>query len=178
MKKITSGKLQAIFAERDTDTILRYTNVRRFAIENGIPHILERNIILIDPAEFMRKVNPNGWEGRYEMPRLRTLKECVRLWNERFRRWQIDKHDIERLIREGKITSFKHGNRWVLNYDEVIEALREYVKTYSGHPIAKQNKKSPLNSGLARLRRFERPTPNLGGWCSILLSYRRILKVI
>lgn len=141
MKKITSGKLQALFAQRDADTILRYTNVRRFAIENGIPHILERNIILIDPAEFMRKVNPNGWEGRYEMPRLRTLKECVRLWNERFRRWQIDKHDIERLIREGKITSFKHGNRWVLNYDEVIEALREYVKTYSGHPIARQNKR-------------------------------------
>ena len=141
MKKITSGKLQAIFAERDTETILRYTNVRRFAIENGIPHILERNIILIDPAEFMRKVNPNGWEGRYEMPRLRTLKACVRLWNERFRRWQIDKHDIERLIREGKITSFKHGNRWVLNYDEVIDALREYVKTYSGHPIARQNKR-------------------------------------
>ena len=54
MKKITSGKLQAIFAERDTDTILRYTNVRHFAIENGIPHILERNIILIDPAELIR----------------------------------------------------------------------------------------------------------------------------
>ena len=96
---------------------------------------------MIDPAELMRKVNPNGWEGRYKMPRLRTLKECVRLWNERFRRWQIDRHDIERLIREGKITSFKHGNRWVLNYDEVIEALREYVKTYSGHPIARQNKR-------------------------------------
>ena len=142
MKKITSGKLQSIFAEKDADTILRYTNVRRFAIENEIPHILEHNIILIDPDEFMLKVNPNGWEGRYQMPRLRTLKDCVQLWNKRFKRWQIDKHDIERLIREEKITSFKHGNRWVLNYDEVIEALREYVKSYNGHPKAKEKRKA------------------------------------
>ena len=76
------------------------------------------------------------------MPRLRTLKDCVQLWNKRFKRWQIDKHDIEWLIREEKITSFKHGNRWVLNYDEVIEVLREYVKSYSGHPIAKEKKKA------------------------------------
>ena len=27
---------------------------------------------------------------------------------------------------------------------------------------------------LAFVRRFERPTPNLGGWCSILLSYTNI----
>lgn len=141
MKKITSGKLQALFAEQDAGTMLRYTNVRRFAIENGIDHIFERNIILIDPAEFMAKVNPKNYTEHYQMPRLRTLRECVNLWNERFKRWQIDKHDIEWLIQDGKIAHHKHGNRWVLNYDEVMEALREYVKTYKGHPIAKQNKR-------------------------------------
>ena len=141
MKKISSGKLKAIFKEQDSDTILRRTNVRRFVVENDIAHILTGNIILIDFDGFLQKVNPNGWEGRYQMPRLRTLKDCVRLWNEQFKRFQIDKHDMERLIQEEKITSFKHGNHWVLNYDEVVEALRKYVKTYSGHPIAKKNKR-------------------------------------
>ena len=33
---------------------------------------------------------------------------------------------------------------------------------------------------MARPRRFERPTPTLGGWCSIQLSYERIftLKIL
>ena len=140
MKKISSGKLQELYLEQDADTILRYTNIRRFVIANQIDHILECNIILIDPTEFMERLNPKNYTEHYQMPRLRTLKKCVELWNVRYKRWQIDKHDIEHLIQEGMITAFKHGNRWVLNCDEVFEVLRDYVKTFKGHPLAKRKK--------------------------------------
>ena len=140
MKKISSGKLQELYLEQDADTILRYTNIRRFVIANQIDHILECNIILIDPAEFIERVNPKNYTEHSQMPRLRTLKKCVELWNVRYKRWQIDKHDIEYLIQEGMVTAFKHGNRWILNCDEVFEVLRDYVKTYRGHPLAKRKK--------------------------------------
>ncbi len=45
------------------------------------------------------------------------------------------------LIKNEKIFSFKHGNRWVLNYDEVLKELKIYVKTYKGHPNAKKKRK-------------------------------------
>ena len=48
---------------------------------------------------------------------------------------------IEYLIKNGKVFSFKHGNRWVLNYDEVLNELKIYVKTYKGHPNAKKKRK-------------------------------------
>ena len=140
MKKMSSGRLQALYAEQDAATILRYTNIRRFAIENQIDHIFENNIILIDPALFMERVNPKHYTTHYQCPKLRTLRQCVALWNAQYKRWQIDKHDIEHLIEEKKITAFKHGNRWLLNYEEVLEVLRGYVKTYKGHPMAKRRK--------------------------------------
>ncbi len=77
----------------------------------------------------------------YEVPRLRNLRYCVNSWNKRYKRWQIDKHDIEYLIKNEKIFSFKHGNRWVLNYDEVLKELKVYVKTYKCHPNAKKKRK-------------------------------------
>ena len=138
MKKISSGKLQRLYSEQDADTILRHTNIRRFAIENHINYILEGNIILIDPIAFMEQVNPKHYVKHFQMPRLRTLRQCVSLWNVRYPRRPVDKHDMEYLIRENKITSFKHGNRWILNCDEVFEVLRKYVKNYKGHPLAKK----------------------------------------
>ena len=96
---------------------------------------------LIDIENFMRKVNPKSMSEHYEVPRLRNLRYCVNSWNKRYKRWQIDKHDIEYLIKTEKIFSFKHGNRWVLNYDEVLKELKIYVKTYKGHPNAKKNRK-------------------------------------
>lgn len=140
MKKMTSGKLQAIFAKQDADTILRYTNVRRFAIENNIDHIFARNVIMINPTKFMEAVNPKCYAQHYQMPRIRTERGCVKAWNKQYKRWQIDKHDIERLIREDKISHWKHGGKWVLNYDEAEAALKEYVKTYKGHTRAKKNR--------------------------------------
>ena len=72
---------------------------------------------------------------------LRSIKKAYEIIKAQDNETSITIHTIRVWCKEGEITSFKHGNRWVLNYDEVIEALREYVKTYSGHPIAKQNKR-------------------------------------
>ena len=96
---------------------------------------------LIDIENFMSKVNPKSISEHYEVPRLRNLRYCVNSWNKRYKRWQIDKHDIEYLIKNEKIFSFKHGNRWVLNYDEVLKELKVYVKTYKCHPNAKKKRK-------------------------------------
>ena len=72
---------------------------------------------------------------------LRSIKKAYEIIKAQDNETSITIHTIRVWCKEGKITSFKHGNRWVLNYDEVIEALREYAKTYSGHPIARQNKR-------------------------------------
>ena len=56
-------------------------------------------LFIIDIENFMRKVNPKSISEHYEVPRLRNLRYCVNSWNKRYKRWQIDKHDIEYLIK-------------------------------------------------------------------------------
>ena len=138
---ITSGELQRMFLAEDANTIIRRPNCRKFCLDNDIFMEIHEKAWLIDIENFMRKVNPKSMSEHYEVPRLRNLRYCVNSWNKRYKRWQIDKHDIEYLIKNGKIFSFKHGNRWVLNYDEVLNELKIYVKTYKGHPNAKKNRK-------------------------------------
>lgn len=135
---ITSGKLLKMFLAEDANTIIRRPNCRKFCLDNDIFMEIHEKAWLIDIENFMRKVNPKSMSEHYEVPRLRNLRYCINSWNKRYKRWQIDKHDIEYLIKTEKIFSFKHGNRWVLNYDEVLKELKIYVKTYKGHPNAKK----------------------------------------
>lgn len=138
---ITSGELQRMFLAEDANTIIRRPNCRKFCLDNDIFMEIHEKAWLIDIENFMSKVNPKSMSEHYEVPRLRNLRYCVNSWNKRYKRWQIDKHDIEYLIKNEKIFSFKHGNRWVLNYDEVLKELKVYVKTYKCHPNAKKKRK-------------------------------------
>ena len=95
------------------NTIIRRPNCRKFCLDNDIFMEIHEKAWLIDIENFMRKVNPKSMSEHYEVPRLRNLRYCVNSWNKRYKRWQIDKHDIEYLIKNEKIFSFKHGNRCV-----------------------------------------------------------------
>ena len=52
---ISSGDLMRLFLESDPNTIIRRPNVRRFAQENGVRHIICNGKWLIDNKEFFKK---------------------------------------------------------------------------------------------------------------------------
>ena len=81
------------------NTIIRRPNCRKFCLDNDIFMEIHEKAWLIDIENFMRKVNPKSMSEHYEVPRLRNLRYCVNSWNKRYKRWQIDKHDIEYLIK-------------------------------------------------------------------------------
>ena len=66
-----------LFLECDPNTIRR-PNVRHFAQENGVRHIICNGKWLIDYKEFFKKVNPRKILRTATMPRLRCLRVALR----------------------------------------------------------------------------------------------------
>lgn len=133
MKLMTSGYLHQLFKKQDPGTIIRRNNVRKVVRDSGIKHIMTNNIILIDVDQFLSKANPYKIkEHDYVIPRLRSITTAANEWNnnrkngERF----IHKDEIHALITKNiPVFRYKHGNRWIINYDQLEEYLKELSKT-------------------------------------------------
>lgn len=91
---IPSGDLMRLFLKGDTNTIIRRPNIRRFAQENGVRHIICNGKRLIDYKEFFKKVNPRRIRRTATMPRLRCLRDCVTEINKNNCKFKIDKATV------------------------------------------------------------------------------------
>lgn len=135
MKYFTSGDIARLFKTEDEGTIVKKNNVRRLAIENDIPHIMTRNIIMIDSEAFIQRVNHyKVKEHDYKVPRMRCIKDCAREWNrnrqsgDRF----IHPDEIYEFLQKNEtVFKYYYGNRWIVNYDQLLPYLRKMSKQES-----------------------------------------------
>lgn len=116
-----------MFAHEDAETIVRRPNLRRFARDNGIKYYITQEVWLIDRESFIEKLNPKHISERQTMPRMRCIKTAVIDWNA-VHRPHIDKHTVEKCIKNKRIFSFKHGNKWLINYDQLEIEIRSYIR--------------------------------------------------
>ena len=128
---ISSGELMRMFLNADPNTIIRRPNVRRFAQENGVRHIICNGKWLIDYKQFFQKVNPRRISEPTTMPRLRCLRDCVTQFNKDYPNRKIDKATVSRYMKSKLVTRYFHGNTWFINYDELEKVLLKKVRINS-----------------------------------------------
>ena len=85
---------------------------------------------LIEIKPFMDKINPRKIGKHYEFPQMRNIRQCVRLWNNKHRRFGqiIDKHTVERFMNDKRVFTYHNGNRWIINYNQIESVIAEYFK--------------------------------------------------
>ena len=136
---ISSGDLMRLFLEGDPNTIIRRPNVRRFAQENGVRHIICNGKWLIDYKEFFKKVNPKRIRRTATMPRLRCLRDCVTEFNKNNRKYKIDKATVSHYMKSAQVTRYFHGNTWFINYEELEKVILRHLKAVKKRKKRKYN---------------------------------------
>jgi hypothetical protein len=126
MKLVGSGYIQRLFAAKDEQTILRRPNIRRYAKENGVKYYVIQSVWLIDIDGFMKTIAPKEYDGESTMPRLRCIQTAVVEYNKSHKQ-QIDKHVVEKCMQSSKVFKYNHGNRWIINYDELEPVIDEFL---------------------------------------------------
>lgn len=141
---VTSGELQRMFLAEDERTVIRRPNCRKFCLENNIYMEIHEKAWLIDFKSFMEKINPKRMRKHYELPRMRNIKQCVRIWNNTHKRsgQMIDKHTIERFIKDRRVFAYHHGNRWIINYDQIAPIIAEFFEKTEYKIVRRKRKKA------------------------------------
>lgn len=131
MRLVGSGYIQRLLAATDEQTILRRPNIRRYAKENGITYYVIQSVWLIDIDVFMKTIAPKVYPSNSTMPRLRCIQTAVTEYNRSHKR-QIDKHVVEKCMQSDRVFKYNHGNRWIINYDELEPIIDEWIAQKTG----------------------------------------------
>ncbi len=131
MKLVGSGHIQRLFAAADEGTILRRPNIRRYAKENGVTYYVIQSVWLMDIDGFMKTIAPKEYPSNSTMPRLRCIQTAVAEYNRTHKR-KIDKHVVEKCMLSDKVFKYNHGNRWIINYDELEPVIDEFLRKKVG----------------------------------------------
>ena len=125
---VTSGELQRMFLAEDERTIITRPNCRKFCLDNDIFMEIHVKAWLIEIKPFMAKINPRKMKKHYELPKMRNIRQCVRIWNNTHKRsgQMIDKHTVERCIKDKRVFAYHYGNRWIINYIQLEQVIAEF----------------------------------------------------
>ena len=125
---VTSGELQRMFLAEDERTIITRPNCRKFCLDNDIFMEIHEKAWLIEIKPFMAKINPRKMKKHYELPKMRNIRQCVRIWNNTHKRsgQMIDKHTVERCIKDKRVVAYHYGNRWIINYIQLEQVIAEF----------------------------------------------------
>lgn len=125
---ITSGELQRMFLAEDERTIITRPNCRKFCLDNDIFMEIHDKAWLIEIKPFMDKINPRKMKKHYDLPKMRNIRQCVRIWNNTHKRsgLMIDKHTVERCIKDKRVFAYHYGNRWIINYIQLEKVITEF----------------------------------------------------
>lgn len=137
MRYVTSGYLQRLFLEKDKGTILRRPNIRRFALQYGVPCEQHEKAWLIDFDAFMKAIAPTEYPLQRGIVKIRSVNNALKEYNKKHKK-QAAMEDVEACIFNGKVFSYSYWDRTIVNYDELEAELEEYMKTVKkdGHPPA------------------------------------------
>lgn len=149
---VTSGELQRMFLAEDEKTIIRRPNCRQFCLDNDIFMEIHDKVWLIEIKPFMAKLNPRKLKEHYELPKMRNIRQCVKLWNNTHKRFgqMIDKHTVERCIKDKRVFAYHFGNRWIINYNQLAVVITEFFEKtdYKIRRLKRKNaKKTKVSSG-------------------------------
>ena len=127
-RHVTSGELQRMFLAEDERTIITRPNCRKFCLDNDIFMEIHEKAWLIEIKPFMAKINPRKMKKHYELPKMRNIRQCVRIWNNTHKRsgQMIDKHTVERCIKDKRVFAYHYGNRWIINYIQLEQVIAEF----------------------------------------------------
>lgn len=147
---ITSGELERMFLAEDERTIISRPNCRKFCLDNEIYMEIHQKAWLIDFKTFMAKVNPQKLKEHYELPKMRNIRDCVRIWNNTHRRFGkiIDKHTVERCMKDKRVFAYHHGNRWIINYNQLESVIEEFFEETDYKIKRVKRTKSKINKGI------------------------------
>lgn len=67
-------------------------------------------------------------EPQDTMPRLRHLRECLKLLKQDFPELAISRKQLYLIVNSAKVRKYQHGNRWIVSYDDLIDCLHTYTK--------------------------------------------------
>ena len=125
---VTSGELQRMFLAEDERTIITRPNCRKFCLDNDIFMEIHEKAWLIEIKPFIAKINPRNMKKHYELPKMRNIRQCVRIWNNTHKRsgQMIDKHTVERCIKDKRVFAYHYGNRWIINYIQLEQVIAEF----------------------------------------------------
>jgi hypothetical protein len=127
MKKLTSGQLCKIIKEIDPDSIVERKNVRYFCRKENLDYTICQGKWLMDLECFINKLNPKHYTESKPFPRLRTKISAQNEWNAHHRK-KIKHHIIDCICDSGKVFVYKHGNRNIINYDQLEAELIRILK--------------------------------------------------
>lgn len=149
---VTSGELQRMFLAEDERTIIRRPNCRQFCLDNDIFMEIHDKAWLIEIKPFMTKLNPRKLKEHYDLPKMRNVRQCVKLWNNTHKRFgqMIDKHTVERCIKDKRVFAYHFGNRWIINYNQLAVVITEFFEKtdYKIRRLKRKNaKKTKVSSG-------------------------------
>ena len=124
---VTSGELQRLFLAEDERTIITRPNCRKFCLDNDIFIEIHEKAWLIEIKPFMAKLNPLKMKEHYDLPKMRNIRQCVKLWNNTHKRFgqMINKHTVERCIKSKRVFAYHHGNKWIINYNQLENVIAE-----------------------------------------------------
>lgn len=125
---VSSGDVMRMFKKGDPRTIIRRPNARRFAQANGVRYYIIEGKWLIDYKEFFQKINPRNIKQEERMPRIRCKADCLELFSREYPLYLIDKHVIDLCVDSTNVTRYHHGNRWFVNYDELVPVILHYLE--------------------------------------------------
>jgi hypothetical protein len=116
------------FIAADPATVIRKANIRTFLSLNKICSVtLGNGRRLADIDEMLAFFGSERTAAYESVPRIRNLEESVILIKKVFPADRLTTKEITDIAHGGRVFIAKHGNRWILNYDELIKAVREYL---------------------------------------------------
>ena len=127
MKKESTGKIYRYIKSVDKDTIIRKTNMRTFCQKENLDYTICQGKMLINKESFLKALNPKGLTKSKPFPRLRTKFSAQKEWNAHHRK-KIKHYIIDCICDSGKVFVYKHGNRNIINYDQLEQELIRILK--------------------------------------------------
>ena len=106
---------------------MRRPNIRRFAMQYGVPCEQHEKAWLIDFYAFMKAISPKEYSPQRGAIRIRSIDNALKEYNKKHKK-QATIEDVEACIFSGKVLAYSNSGKTIVNYDELETALEERPK--------------------------------------------------
>ncbi len=113
-----------MFKAYDSDTFLSKRIIRYVAAEEKkVFSFLSAGKWMIDSDALLAYFSGKTNHPETAIPRIRTYEESYHLIHRDYPECKITWNELHAIVHSGDILIIKHGNRWILNYDQLINRI-------------------------------------------------------